>query len=120
MKLSLVLVSELVFYLLKNEWNVEEYWLVVDGMTETLGISTEEENSTGKKWKSFRSNVGKKEDTLENETAMLIEKESDLIYIFKIRLISMHEYLYKYAMVIWNYITWWFSQINDIPWCICI
>ena len=42
MKSSLVSVSALVFYLLKNEWNVEEDWLVVDDMTETLMISTQE------------------------------------------------------------------------------
>ena len=37
---SLVLVSALVFSLLKSEWNVEEYWLMVDNTTETLMIST--------------------------------------------------------------------------------
>ena len=42
MKSSLVLVSALVFYLLKNKKNVEEDWLVVDEMSETLMISTQE------------------------------------------------------------------------------
>ena len=42
MKSSLVSVSALVFSLLKNEWNSEEDWLVVEDMTETLMISTEE------------------------------------------------------------------------------
>ena len=46
MKSILVSVSALVFYLLKNEWNVEEDWLVVDDMTETLMIST---------WENFQS-----------------------------------------------------------------
>ena len=44
MKSSLVLVSALVFYLLKNKLNVEEDWLVVDDMTETLMISNHEKN----------------------------------------------------------------------------
>ena len=48
MKSSLVSVSALVFYLLKNEWNTEEDWLVVDYMTETLIITTEEKNPTCK------------------------------------------------------------------------
>ena len=46
MKSSLVSVSVIVFSLLKNEWNVEEDWLVVDKMTETLMISTQEKNPT--------------------------------------------------------------------------
>ena len=40
MKSSLVSVSSLVFSLLKNEWNVEEYWLAVENMMETVMIST--------------------------------------------------------------------------------
>ena len=39
---SLVSVSALVFYLFKNEWNTEEYWIAIDNMTKTLMISTEE------------------------------------------------------------------------------
>ena len=74
MKSSLVFVSALVFYLFKNEWNVEENWLLVDYITETLMISTEK-NPTCKKLKGFRSNVGKKEDALANKTATLIEKK---------------------------------------------
>ena len=38
-------------------------------------------NPTCKKWKSFRSKTGKKEDTLANKTATLTEKKR-LIYIF--------------------------------------
>ena len=83
MKSSLFSVSALVFYLLKSEWNVEEYWIVVDDITETLMISTQENNSTRKKWKGFRSNIGKKEDTLANKTATLTEKRFN-IYIFKL------------------------------------
>ena len=41
-KSSLVSVSALVFYLLKNEWNAEEDWIAIYDMTETLMISTEE------------------------------------------------------------------------------
>ena len=40
MKSSLVPVYALVYYLVKNELNAEEHWLVVDKMTETLLIST--------------------------------------------------------------------------------
>ena len=36
------------FFLLKNERNVEEDWLVVDNIMETLMISTEEKNPTCK------------------------------------------------------------------------
>ena len=42
MKSRLVSVSVLVFTLLKNELNVEEDWLMVYDMAETLIISTEE------------------------------------------------------------------------------
>ena len=42
MESSLVLASALLFSLLKNEWNVEEDWLVVDNMTETLMISSQQ------------------------------------------------------------------------------
>ena len=42
MKSSLVLVSAILFSLLKNEWNPEEDWLVAEDMTENLMISTEE------------------------------------------------------------------------------
>ena len=73
MKSSLVSVSALVFYLLNNEWSVEEDWLVVDDMAETLMISTKEKQ-TCKKWKSFRSNIGKKEDTPANKTVTLSGK----------------------------------------------
>ena len=49
MKSSLVSVLTLVLYLLNNESNVEEFWLVVDDITETLMISTQEKNLTRKK-----------------------------------------------------------------------
>ena len=42
MKSSLISVSALVLYLLKIEWHIEEDWLVVDDMTETLMIQTQE------------------------------------------------------------------------------
>ena len=48
MKWSLVLVYALFFSLFKNKWNVEEDWLVVDDMTETLMISTQEKYPTRK------------------------------------------------------------------------
>ena len=80
MKLSLVSVSALVFYLLKNEWNVKEDWLVVDDMMEKFNNINSRKNSTCKKWKSFGSNIGNKEDTLANKNATLTEKR--LIYIF--------------------------------------
>ena len=49
MKSSLVLVSALVLYLLKIEWHIEEDWLVVDDMTETLMIQTQEKTRISKK-----------------------------------------------------------------------
>ena len=41
-KSSLVYVSTIVLYLLENEWNGEEDWLVIDDMMETLMIPTQE------------------------------------------------------------------------------
>ena len=41
-KSSLVSVSAIFFSLLKSELNVEEYWLVVEDMTKTLIISSQE------------------------------------------------------------------------------
>ena len=46
---------------------------MVDNMTETLIISTEEKNQLVK-MKDFRSNVGNKEDILANKTAALTRK----------------------------------------------
>ena len=55
---------------------------MVDDMTENLMISTEEKNPNCKKFKSFISNVGKKEDALANKTATLTKKKNGLIYTF--------------------------------------
>ena len=53
---------------------------MVDNMVETLMISNQEKNSTCKKLKSFRSNIGKEVDTLANKTATLTKKRFN-IYI---------------------------------------
>ena len=57
--------------------------------------------------KDFRSNIGKKEGTSANKTITLIEKTDIYIYIY-IRVVSMHEYVYKCAMLFSNCITRWF------------
>ena len=76
MKSILVSVSALVFFLFKNERNVKEDWLVVNDMTISLTISTEETNSTCENFKSFRSGFGKKEYALANKTATLTEEKT--------------------------------------------
>ena len=80
MKSSLVSVSALVFSLLKNEWKFEEGWLVVDYIMENLMISTWD-NSTCKKWNSFRNNIGKKEETSSNKIVTLTERNGLIILL---------------------------------------
>ena len=69
--------------------------------------------------KKFSSNIGKKEVTLANKMVTSTEKRlyfwggTDMI-------IFMHEYVYKYVMVISNWINEWFSYINDINSYICL
>ena len=70
---------------------------MVDNIKGNLMISTQEKIQFVKK-NSFRSNISKKDDTLANKTVRLTQKNG-LIYVFKI-ILSMHEYVYKCAMVI--------------------
>ena len=72
MKSSLVLVSALVFSLLKNEWNFEEDWLAEDDIIEISAISTWEKNQLVNNNK--KGYIGKKEEISTNKTIILTEK----------------------------------------------
>ena len=52
--------------------------------------------------KEFRSNIVKKEETLANKTIALIEKTIFDNFLLIDMIVLIHEYVYKFSMVISN------------------
>ena len=78
-KSSFVSVSAHVFSLLNNKWYFDNDWLAEYHMMENVWCQLEK-ISARKKWKSFSSNIGKREIALTNKTVTLTEKNGYICF----------------------------------------